>query len=293
MKLIRVYVLMIAFFIMLGSTISIAQVSQKMKGRQSSSGNSFLKTQWWVGIRMGGNFTKAKPTDRFSTFSSSLDPNTNVYDKDYQDFNKAGGHAGIEITYYNQGFSFSFQPSYQRMSFRYTNEYTWADAGTNNSYISKYESIQKLDYFELPISVRYEPFKTKLRPFVQAGVYYAFLNNAYKSTEIKITDKASGGQNEYIESNITVGAKDLFIKSQLGWLAGAGVSYPVGNVRLKLDAIYRRNTNNITCAANRYSNDRLTGAGDILDNMKLRNIAVSLSILIPLRFISKGSFKAE
>jgi hypothetical protein len=30
-----------------------------------------------------------------------------------------------------------------------------------------------------------------------------------------------------------------------------------------------------------------------MDNVKLRNISASVSILIPLRFIMKGSFKAE
>ena len=180
------------------------------------------------------------------------------------------------------------------MSFTYTNEYTWKDAANASySFTSNYKAIQKLDYFELPILVRYEPLKTKFRPFVQAGVYYAYLNNAFKATEIKITDNASGAENEYTEKNITLGAKDLFIKSNLGWLAGVGVSYPLGNVRLTLDVTYRRNTNNITNVANRYSNDRLTGSGDILDDVKLRNISASVSILIPLRFIMKGSFKAE
>ncbi len=290
----RAVVFIVVSIMAIGLTTSNAQVNRKMKGRRSSSSSKFLNTQWWVGVKTGANFTKAKPVQRYSTFSSSVDPSTDVYDKDYQDFNKVGGQAGIEITYYHQGFSLSFQPSYRRMSFGYTNTYTWTDASTpNSSYGLNYESIQKLDYFELPVLIRYEPFKTRLRPFVQGGIYYAFLNNAYKSTEIRITDNASGGQDDYTEETITLGAKELFIKSQLGWLVGVGISYPVGNVRLTLDVTYRRNTNNITSSANRYANDRLTGSGDILDDVKVRNIAASVSILIPLRFIMKDSFKAE
>jgi hypothetical protein len=289
-----VRLLTVFFLLIVGITVSYAQPNKRQKGRKGSSRDPFLNTQWWVGIKAGGNLTKAKPTDRYSTFVSTIDPSTTVYDKNYENFNKAGGQAGIEITYYNKGFSLSFQPNYRRMSFIYTNQYTWQDQTIpSNRFTSNYKAIQKLDYFELPLLVRYEPLKTKVRPFIQAGIYYSFLNNAYKSTEIKITDNASGGTDEYTAENITIGAKELFIKSNLGWIAGAGISYPMGNVRMALDISYRRNCNNITSAANRYSNDRLTGSGDVLDNVKLRNISASLSILIPLRFIMKGSFKAE
>ncbi len=294
MKIVMRLTIATSLLIVLGSISAYAQPSRKQKGRGGSSKDPFLNTQWWVGIKAGANLTKAKPVERYSAFSSTTDPNTDGYNKQYQDFNKTGGQAGIEITYYNQGFSISFQPNYRRMSFLYKNDYKWEDAeNTAYSFSSNYTSIQKLDYFELPLLIRYEPLKTKLRPFVQAGVYYAFLNNAYKATEIKITDKASGAVNEYTEEQITTAAKELFIKTNLGWIAGAGVSYPLGNVRLALDVSYRRTTNNITSSAHRYSNDRLTGSGDIMDDIKLRNISASISILIPLRFIMKGSFKAE
>ncbi|HVD97175.1 MAG TPA: outer membrane beta-barrel protein [Cytophagaceae bacterium] len=287
-------VLTIAFSCFVLTHVAYAQPNKRQKGRSGSYRDPFLNTQWWIGIKAGANLTKAKPTDRYSTFNSTVDPSTNEYDKKYQNFNKLGGQAGIEITFYRQGFSLSFQPNYRRMSFVYTNEYNWQDASNATySFSSHYKAIQKLDYFELPLLGRYEPFKTRLRPFVQVGVFYAILNNAYKATEIKVTDNASGSVNEYTDQNITVGAKDLFIKTNLGWIVGAGFSYPVGNVRLALDISYRRTTNNITSAANRFSNDRLTGSGDVMDDLKLRNLSASVSILIPLRFIMKGSFKAE
>lgn len=280
--------------VLLGTIAGYAQPSRKQKGRGGPGRDPFLNTQWWVGFRGGANITKAKPVERYSSFYSTKDPESTMYDKTYNNFSKVGGQAGIEITFYHQGFSVSFQPNYRRMSFVYKNQYLWQDANNPDySLTSHYTSIQKLDYFELPLLLRYEPLKTKFRPFVQAGLYYSFLNNAYKGTEIKITDKASGAINEYTEQNITVGAKDLFIRSNMGWILGAGVSYPMGNVRLALDISYRHSTNNITSAANRYSNDRITGSGDVLDDVKLRNLSASVAVLIPLRFIMKGSFKAE
>ncbi len=283
-----------SLLILLGSVLVYAQPSRKQKGRSGTYRDPFLNTQWWVGIKAGANLTKAKPVERYSAFHSTVEPDTKIYDKEYENFKNTAGQAGIEITYYHQGFSFSFQPNYRRMSFRYLNEYQWQDAADPSySFSSHYTSIQKLDYFEFPLLIRYEPLKTRLRPFIQAGVYYAVLNNAYKATEIKVTDEASGAVNQYTETNIMVGAKELFIKSNMGWIAGAGLSYPLGNIRLALDISYRHNTNNITSAANRYSNDRLTGSGDIMDDLKLRNLSASVSLLIPLRFIMKSSFKAE
>ncbi len=294
MNIITRRALSVSLFLLIGLSCAYAQPNRKQKGKSGSYKDPFLNTQWWVGIKAGANITKAKPGERYSAYTSTLDPSTKIYDKEYANFNKTGGQAGIEITYYHQGISVSFQPNYRRMSFGYKNEYTWEDAANPSySFSSTYEATQKLDYFELPLLVKYEPFKSRLRPFIQAGIYYSFLNNAYKATDIRVTDRASGGTNEYADETIAIGAKELFIKTNLGWIAGAGLSYPVGNVRLALDVSYRRNTNNITSAANRYANDRLTGSGDIMDDVKLRNLSASVSILIPLRFIMKGSFKAE
>jgi hypothetical protein len=120
------------------------------------------------------------------------------------------------------------------------------------------------------------------------------LNNAFKLTSITVKDQASGGTNEYMSEEISTGAKDLFIRSNMGWVAGVGVSVPIGNARIALDVNYIRNTHNITSVKNRYSNERLTGSGDVLDNLKLRNISASISVLIPLRFvILKENYKVN
>jgi opacity protein-like surface antigen len=294
MKLsVRILPLLVSIFLLATTLVAWAQPNKKQKAGFRSGRDPFLNTQWWVGIKAGGNVSRAKAVERYSTFNSMVDPSGNLYNKNYESFKHPAGQAGLEITFYHKGFSLSFQPNYRRMTFGYKNEYLWEDATVDYSFAQQYTSVHKLDYFELPLLVRYEPFKTRLRPFVQAGVYYARLNNAFKSTQITVTDRAGGAANEYTEAPIEVGAKELFIRSNIGWIAGAGVSYPLGNVRLALDIAYRHNTNNITNAANRYENDRLTGSGDIMDDVKLRNVSVSMSCLIPLRFIMKGKFRAE
>ena len=268
--------------------------AQKRRGRKSAARSPFLNTQWWIGVKAGGNLTKANPVARYSEYVSTQDPGGNYYDKNYGSFNIFNGQAGLEITYFHKGFSISFQPNYRRMSFSYSNYYIWSDpSNPSNSLEMTDNSTIKLDYFEFPLLIKYEPFQTRLRPFVQAGIYYAALNNAYKSTRIDERDMASGGNNEYTRESFAMSANDLFISTNIGWILGAGVSYPLGNVRLALDISYRNNTNNITNKANRYNSDRLTGTGDVLDDVKLRNLSFSLSCLIPLRFLAKSNFMAE
>ena len=115
-----------------------------------------------------------------------------------------------------------------------------------------------------------------------------------KSTTISITDQASGGSNEYVSEQISVEARDLFIRSNMGWVAGVGGSFPIGNARIAADINYFRNTHNITSVENRYDNERLTGSGDILDDIKTRNLSFSISVLIPLRFvILKENYKVQ
>jgi len=287
--------LWLLFFALLFASPSYGQSKSKFgRNRAAKFEEKYLNKQFWVGVKGGGNLTKAKPIERYSSFESTANPGSTEFDKAYKNFEKAGGQAALELTFFYKRFGVSFQPGYRRMSYQYSNSYSWSDPlDETNRLEQNYESVQKLDYFEFPLLVRYEPFKTKLKPFVQLGIYYSHLNNAFKSTTITVNDPASS-KGAYETENIQVGAKELYISTNLGWIAGAGVSAPLGNLRIAFDLSYRRNTNNITSINNRYENDRITGSGDILDDIQLRNLSASISLLIPLRFIIlKENYKTE
>lgn len=276
--------------LMMLSSNSLAQRYQKNKSR----GDKFLDKQVWIGVRGGGNLTKAVPIKRYSAFSSTSSQNSS-FEKEYQNFATLDGQAGLEFTFFYKMVSLSFQPGYRRMIFTYSNQYKWQDpANASGSLEQKYETIQKCDYIEFPLFFRFEPLQTKIRPFVQLGWYYGRLNNALKATTITVIDQASGGNNEYVAEEISVEAKDLFIRSNMGWAIGVGGSFPIGNARIAADVNYFRNTHNITSVANRYNNERLTGSGDIMDDIKLRDLSFSLAILIPMRFvILKENYKVN
>ena len=290
----KVGIILIAFCLMAPSELMAQQKRSKREKMYPSystprpkQGDQFLQTQWWLGFRAGANLTQAMPTTRYSGFSP-INYDARQIEKRYDSYNLTGGQAGLEITFYHRGFSFSLQPNYRRQRFSYGNEFMWQDTeNADNSLELKYEQDNQLDYVEFPLLLKYDLTRGKLRPFVQAGVYYATLSNANKSIEVTGTDYASGGAGPFDTEQSVIGAKDLFIKSSWGIAAGGGASFDFWNVRLIMDITYRRGMNNITNVRNRYTKNKLAGIGDALDDMTLNNISFNFGFLFPLRFINK------
>lgn len=256
----------------------------KKKAKQQQS--SFLDKQWWIGLKIGPNLTKASPETRYTVLTP-----TNyalpLTDKEYDGFKKWGSQATLEVTFNYKGIGLSFQPTYRLSRFTYTNAFDWDNPGNAAEVLRlRYAHELKTDYADLPLIVKYDIAGNTLRPYIQAGVFYSLLVNANKTVEISGTDTASGGTNELSTAPVIVGAKDLFHKSYWGLMAGAGLHYNLGNVRLVFDASYRIGMSNVTDTQNRFGNDRLSGIGDALDDMKTDNIVISIGCLFPMRFLS-------
>jgi len=253
-----------------------------------SENDKFLSTQWWLGFKAGANTTEAVPVQRFSGFSP-INYETTTNEKQYESFGKLSGLAGLEITFYHKGFSFSLQPNYRRQRFIYSNAYEWTETGNeDNQLILNYEQSHLLDYIDIPFFIKYDITQTKFRPFIQVGAYYAKLVSAQKSVEITGTDYASGDAGPFETQNLIIGAEDMFLKSSTGLAGGVGFSYDALNVRFVFDVTYRYGLNNVTNVKNRYSTNELASIGDALDDIELRNISISLGCVFPLRFINEN-----
>lgn len=248
----------------------------------------FLQKQWWLGLKGGVNFTKPIITTRYSVLSPT-NYEQEAINKKYENFSETGAQAALEITFYFKRFSLTLQPTYQYSQFIYSNEYLWSDAeNPQNTLQLNYAQSQKINHIVIPLLARFDLTTTKLRPYVEAGGFMALLVNADKSIVISGTDLASGGTNNFTNEPIIVGAKDLFAKSYWGLAGGAGLNYHQGNIRINLDILYQHGLTNATAPANRYSNDRLVGVGDAMDDLTLDNIVISLGCLFPLRFLENG-----
>jgi hypothetical protein len=284
---------LVVLCIILAVPIAYAQSSKKRKSpvaynKQNDENEKFLNKQWWLGVKGGINLSQVNVETTFSVVSPANYTLTGS-GKKYDKFKHIGSQIGFEITFYLKGFSFSLQPTYQHTRFVYFNEYSWTSSSNANDRLElMYEQEQNLGHLQLPFIIKYELTGNKIRPYVQIGAYTAHLLSANKSIILSGVDYASGGENEFKDEPIIVGAKDLFARNHWGLIGGLGVYYNVGNVRLNLDVQYKYGMSNISSTKNRYSNDRLAGVGDAMDDLTLDNLAISVGCLFPLRFLENG-----
>jgi hypothetical protein len=209
--------------------------------------------------------------------------------KDYEQFRSIGSQVSFEVTFFFRRFSLSFQPTYRTSVFVYTNDYVWQDANVAGNRLElHYNQKQKVAWLDLPLMAKYEFDVGRVIPYVQGGVYSSTLLDATKEVMVSGVDFGSGGEHEFETEAVIVGATDLFAKYHWGAVFGAGVYYPLGNVRLTFDVAYRMGMSNISSTNNRYGSDRLSGVGDSLDDLKLDNLSVSVGCLFPLRFLGSG-----
>lgn len=277
---------------LLGGSLAYSQGVKKMASLKpkATKQDNFLQKQWWLGFTAGVNLSEAVPMQRYTVLTPTNYPSAKA-DKVYDGFKKTGSQATLEITFQYKNFSFSTQPTYRQSRFTYSNQFRWTNANdVNGSLDQEYDFEQKVNYADLPLIIKYDITDSKLRPYVQVGIFYSLLIDATQTVRISGTDKASGGTNQFSNEPVIVGTKDLFT-NYWGLMAGGGASYQLGNVKLVLDASYRKGMSNIANTKNRFSNDRLSGIGDVQDDLKLNNIVISAGVLFPMRFLN-SNFKS-
>ena len=286
--------LLLSLLLTIVVTTGFGQTRKRKPGAYNHSANkntAFLHKQWWIGLKAGANVANAT-VDKSYAILSPVDYTPDGVIKKYDKFKLWGKQIGIEATFYFKGFSISVQPTYQQTRFQYSNQYEWTDnpdeATSPYHVILKYQQEQNLEHLIVPVILKYEIVGMKLSPYIQAGGFAGYLLDANKTVTTTGVDFASGGKSKFTNEPVIVGARDLFAKVHYGALAGAGVNYTVGNIRLNFDVQYRMALTNITSSENRYANDRLSGIGDAMDDLTMQNISVSLGALFPLRFLSSG-----
>ncbi len=279
----------LVLLLLLSASILVQGQSKRKSGgfavNPNQQQNKFLEKQWWLGFKAGINLSNALPIKRYAVLTPTNYSQT-ATDKAYDSFSKIGSQATLEATFYFKGFSISVQPAYRHSRFTYSNQYQWYNTeNTSERLILQYDQEIKLDFADFPLVVKYDILKGKVRPYLQAGIFYSMLINANKSLQISGTDYASGGTNQFRNEPIIVGAKDL-LNNYWGLMAGLGVNYNLGNVRIVFDAAYWKGMSNITDVNNRYGNDFLSGVGDAQDDLDLNNLIFSAGVLFPMRFLS-------
>ncbi len=274
--------LIVAFFCL----SSLAALGQKKPPKNPLE--SFLDTQFWLGIKMGINYTQAFPETKFAGFSPINYVDENL-EKSYDDFSLSGAHMGLEMNFYHKGFSASFQPAFKRSRYSYASGFTWEGAQINSRFETDYQVEQRLDLIELPLMIKGDIIRNgKIRPFLMVGGFYSLITSAQKEIEISQTDFSSGTALQSSSGTVTIGVKDAF-KNFYGIAGGAGVNLDYWNIRTVFEVAYKRSLSSATKAG--VLQNELASLGEVNDELRLRDISVSLSFVFPFRFIDQ-QFKA-
>jgi hypothetical protein len=281
---------LLAMCVLVTMSLSAQRTQKKAPtfNRANKGADVFLHKQWWLGFKVGANLSKPQLEAGYNVISPT-NYDVSEIGKKYKSFHGLGTQATFEVSFHFRGLSIGLQPTYRTNKFTYSNEYEWIDAeNSSNRLILNYQQDQKIAYLDLPLIGKYEFGVSMLRPYVQFGYYASFLLDASKTVIISGTDYASGGVNKFENEPIIIGARDLFAGYHWGLVAGAGLNYNLGNVRMNFDLMYKLGMSNISDTQNRYGSDRLSGVGDSLDDMKLNNLSLSIGCLFPLRFLGTG-----
>lgn len=251
---------------------------------------NYEKTQFWLGLKGGMNLSHTAILERFTVLESTTSKD-DVYKKEYQNFNQIGSQFQFCFQFAYRSISLMVAPGYKSMGYNYKNKYNWTDAdNASNKFELNYNQIQTLEYAILPITLKYEFLKKSFKPYVQAGIMLAMGIKASKTLQINGTDNASGGTTNFEKPAITSDASMLYNPLWTAAIGGLGLNYDKLNIRLFIEINYMLGLNNITNANTRYTVNQFAGSGDVLDNVKISNIDISIGALFPLKFLDRGAF---
>lgn len=281
----RPFVIIICFSLL---SISFTE-AQTFKKKPKNIGDDFLKTQWWLGIRGGANFTNVTPINRFSGFNP-INYDEETLEKTYNEFENPGFHVGLDITFYHAGFSLSTFPSFFIHNLSYESNRLWVGDTEFDRYETNYAVDQSVTFIDIPVALKYDILQNKVRPFVMAGAFYSFRFAANKEVNIRETDYASGAPQQYDRAIINLSNPEEF-NNNWGVLGGLGVSFDFWNIRTIIDFQYRHSFNSVVNPSERFKETEFSAFGELQDDYSIQNFSGSLSFVFPLRYID-SQFKA-
>lgn len=258
----------------------------------ANDGTDYSKSQFWLGIKGGVNLSWATVGDKYQIYQPTPSGVTTNYEKTYDGIQFPGFQSGIQLIYnFRSYFSVVFEPSYSVQSFAYRNNFNWTSTAPESSVRLEQKNTYSFQYLDFPLYLRIDLFKGNARPYITGGMIYSYLTRAGRKSEYTSSDGITGAQNILDNPVPDINVTNLFIHSNFWSAFGAGFSYDIKNIRVGITALYKASLNNSTSEANRFSIQKINSTGDVLDNVKLKNIEISLYCVFPMKFITSPSFR--
>lgn len=223
--------------------------------------------RFMLGVKLGGNTSFVSVLKEYQFYEIGEVVNgefinahpSGSYKNSYKGF-QLGLSASYSLT---KSMYLVFEPVFSQHTFDYSIDYGPILQIDNNNF-----SVT-LSYFDLPLGVRnYFLLNQTWRPYIAAGAYWRQLASAGKEAQ-----------------NASADITDLLNSSDYGYWVGGGISYTQKKYSVNLDVIYASGMNLVNHTDRRYVFDQQTDLfmfknGDLADDIKLRDIQVSLSFVI-------------
>jgi outer membrane protein W len=139
---------------------------------------------------------------------------------------------------------------------------------------------EKLNYLMVPVAMTYlVNTHSRVRPFVQAGLYGGYLLNTKNSFESTyLTD----GQ---VYSLQNVSSIDRRNRVDVGWTIGSGFIYKIEDGHLSLQVNFLKSSRNVVNPDTRYDdNDLMFSYHYLDDDFKLNNLTISIGYSVYLNY---------
>lgn len=248
------------------------------------------KKQLVIGVKGGVNFTQPIVLKSYSVFSPTITSSHGSTPKEYQPLMKnMGFDGGIFLMYrITNRLSVALEGLYFQYRYSYKTTYNWLDATDGTSFSLEQEQFNRLNYFEIPLMLRYDFTIRKVTPFVQGGIFSGFMHSAVnQSVSRQYSSQLSPSEET---KNPLTQTNDRYTKVHLGAIGGAGISFFAGKVMLTLGGNVRYSLLPPTGNLYRFNDQAATSTAylDVQDNFNLLNMELYFSIGVPV-FLSEKS----
>jgi len=257
----------------------------------------YKNSQWYIGLAAGVNYNTVNVINEYSILHATNRLDDALYDKNYTITNNISATYGFKLMYqFEQRFVLGSGLLVNELRFNYNQE---LPASTRTVF---FDHDHHLRYLDLPIYFRFmirqvnsrmwnrswkKPVVPPIIPFIQGGLNFGFLINGNK----EVTRSVIENDFEVQDLSFSEDIGGLLQSTTVGAFVGLGARFRLGNVYLTPQVNLRRGFSNVTNIETRYTNENLTqNAYDVFDDKSFTSVEAVISILIPLKYLSKREF---
>lgn len=249
--------------------------------------------RFFFGARGGINFTQPIPVRSFQVFSPTPGSTNGVTPKTYDPLkNNIGGQFGVMGMYYFSPFiALVFQPCYFNYNFNYRNAYSWQDTISGGPIAADYRHRYRLNYFELPVMLRYNILPNRFSPYIQGGGFIGVLHMASYAAEYSTSYDVPLQPGQDPPTTPSTSISQHINAFAAGVMGGVGICYNFDFMQIGIESNVRYGFIPITNPRNRFTDGggNATGFYDVMDDIQLLNIELSLNVLFPIGYGSGRS----